>query len=99
MSNTAASVTTLAMQSHKNQVHRLLLIDRALQQNTFRAPGGVTRDSLEASVKALLVGDPGNHPTKPTSSSVSFDELWKGKNAFWRDLNFILTHYPDIIQK
>ncbi|MDB4563990.1 WYL domain-containing protein, partial [Flavobacteriales bacterium] len=97
--NKAASETTQAMQSHKNQVHRLLLIDRVLQKNTFRQPNGATRESLEASVKKLLTGGEDGIPSSLPCTPKAFDELWKGENAFWRDLNFILTHYPTIMQK
>ena len=78
------------MQSHKNQVHRLILIDRVLQQNTFRKPEGATRESIEQSVRELI--DNQNDP----SSIQSFEHLWKGRNAFWRDLNFIQKQYPQI---
>ena len=76
------------MQSHKNQIHRLLLIDRVLQSNTFNKPDGATRESLEKSVRELLASDEAQFLTP-----LPFEELWKGKDAFRKDLKFILTHY------
>ena len=82
------------MQSHKNQIHRLLLIDRVLQSNTFNRPDGATRESIEQSVRELLTSDEAQFLTP-----LSFEELWKGKDAFRKDLKFILTHYPGVMQK
>lgn len=88
------SPQTLPMQSHKNQIHRLLLIDRVLQSNTFNRPNGATRESIEQSVRELLTSDEAQFLT-----SLPFEQLWKGKDAFRKDLKFILTHYPGIMQK
>lgn len=82
------------MQSHKNQIHRLLLIDRVLQSNTFTRPDGATRESLEQSVRKLLTSDEAQFLTP-----LPFEQLWKGKDAFRKDLKFILTHYPGIMLK
>ncbi len=82
------------MQSHKNQIHRLLLIDRVLQSNTFNKPDGATRESIEQSVRELLNSDEAQFLTP-----LPFEALWKGKDAFRKDLKFILTHYPGIMQK
>jgi len=82
------------MQSHKNQVHRLVLIDRVLQHNTFHEPAGMNSKDLEQCVQSLLSTSEGQQLT-----SVPFNELWKGKDAFRKDLKFILTHYPEVMQK
>lgn len=82
------------MQSHKNQVHRLILIDRVLQQNTYKHPGGVTREALEISVQSLL-----SSPEGQILTNQNFHRLWKGNDAFRKDLKFILTHYPRVLVK
>lgn len=45
-------------------------------------------------MKDLLASEEGTHLT-----NVPFDELWKGKDAFRKDLKFMLSHYPGIMQK
>ena len=65
-----------------------------LQRNTFDRPEGVEIDHIKQSVQDLLNDENGAELTSQT-----FEELWIGKDAFRKDLKFILTHYPTVLEK
>lgn len=79
-------------QTHKTQIHRLILLDRVLQQNSVRHPDGAEIGQLRTSVRALL-----NTPTLFGVPGLVYEELWSSDKAFWRDLNFIKENYPDLL--